>query len=312
VTDQNRAASTVDDFADFEDGSYTYSRKGPDRKSVPPVDPLRDILETLYSEHRYISSLLDTLEQQAARLRPRKIPDYHLLLEMVDYLAQYPDQYHHPREDLLFSRMLDSDSTFGTKLERLEREHDTLHRFTHELFNELTRIADGRPVERPELSRRIERYIDGYRRHMDYENSQVFPLAKGTLSAADLNKLSAKTRYIDDPLFGGEVQYQYRRLARSLQTRVELASQQLVAREMSGIESLIERLSGLVDTLEKIKTTARRQGKENWREQVDTVKAHARFNDGPNIVFLPGALVRNHLRHLNDGFGEMREMLGGK
>jgi len=310
VPDDNGASSTADDFADFEDGSYFYSRKGPDRKSVPPDDPLRDILETLYSEHRYISSLLDTLEQQAARLRPGKIPDYHLLLEIVDYLVHYPDQYHHPREDLLFTRMLESDSAFGAKLERLEREHATLHHFTHELFNELTGIANGRPVDGPGLARRIERYIDGYRQHMDYENRQVFPRAKGGLSAADLNTLSAKTRYIDDPLFGGEVQYQYQRLGRSLQSRVEVASQQLIAREMSGIESAIKRLSGLVDTVEKMKTTAKRQRKENLREQLDTVKTHVRFNKGPNIVFLPGALVRNHLRHLDQGFGEMREILG--
>jgi len=208
--------------------------------------------------------------------------------------------------------MLESDSKFRRKLDRLEREHDTLHHFTHELFNELTRIAAGRAVDRPDLLRRIERYIDGYRQHMDYENHQVFPRVKGKLSAADLNKLSAKTRYIDDPLFGGEVQYQYRRLGRSLQARVEVVSQQLIAREMSAVEALIARLSGWVDTLEQVKTTANRRGSENWREQVDTVKAHARFNDGPNIVYLPGALTKNHLRHLNEGFGEMREILSGK
>ena len=63
MTDHNRATRAAEDFADFEDGSYSYSysRKGPDRKSAPSDDPLRDILETLYSEHRYIASLLDTL-----------------------------------------------------------------------------------------------------------------------------------------------------------------------------------------------------------------------------------------------------------
>ena len=68
-------------------------------------------------------------------MRPGKVPDYHLLLEIVDYLTHYPDQYHHPREDLLFTRMLESDSKFRRKLDRLEREHDTLLHFTHELFN---------------------------------------------------------------------------------------------------------------------------------------------------------------------------------
>jgi hypothetical protein len=66
------------DFTAFEDGVYTYSKRGPKRKSKSRGDPLKDTLETLYSEHRYIASLLDTLEQQAERLTPGKIPDYNL------------------------------------------------------------------------------------------------------------------------------------------------------------------------------------------------------------------------------------------
>jgi hemerythrin-like domain-containing protein len=243
-------------------------------------------------------------------LKPGKVPDYHLLLEIVDYLKHYPDQYHHPREDLLFTRMLENDSKFSAQLERLQREHQALHRITNELFNELTRIADGRPVDRPELLRSIQRYIDGYRQHMDYENRQVFPRARGKLSAAQLKKLSIKTRYIDDPLFGGEVQYRYRRLGRGLQARVEIARSDLIAREMSAIESFIQHLSVLIDTLEQAKNSVNRRNRENWREQVDTAKAHARFNEGPNILFLPAALARNHLRHLNEGFREMRGILG--
>jgi hemerythrin-like domain-containing protein len=300
----------VDDFAAFEDESFSYSRRGPNRKSAPREDPLQDILETLYSEHRYISSLLDSLEQQAEKLKPGKVPDYYLLLEIIDYLTHYPDQYHHPREDLLFSGMLKNDSKFRAKLDRLEREHETLHSFTHELFNELTRVKEGRPVHRPELLRRISGYISGYRKHIDYENRQVFPRARGGLTAADLKKLNAKTRYIDDPLFGGQVQYQYRRLGRNLQARVEVASQDLIVREMTGIESFIENLSGLVDTLDQLKDTVNKRRRDSWREQMDTVKAHARFNESPNIISLPGALMKNHLRHLDEGFSEAREILG--
>lgn len=309
MADHDSAIGTAEDLSTFEDGSRSYSKNGPERTSAPIDDPLRDILETLYSEHRYLFSLLDTLELQAARLQPGKVPDYHLLLEIVDYLTHYPDQYHHPREDLLFRRMLQSDRKFGRILDRLEREHKTLHYFTHELFKELTGITAGRAADRPALLRRIERYSDGYRKHMTYENRQVFPRVKGTLTTTDLDDIREKTRFIDDPLFGGEVQFHYRRLGRKLQARVEVASQQLIAREMSGIETLIERLSGWVETLDRVKTTANRRGRDNWREQLDTVKAHTRLNNGPGVTSLPAALLRNHLRHLNEGVGEMRQIL---
>ena len=77
------------------------------------------VIEMLYSEHSHFLSLLDTLEQETEKLKPGKVPDYHLLLDIVDYLTHYPDQYHHPREDLLFAKMLNSDKSFKTDLERL-------------------------------------------------------------------------------------------------------------------------------------------------------------------------------------------------
>ncbi len=112
----------------FENDFYTFSREGPKRNASNQDDALVGIIETLYSEHEYILSLLDTLEQQANKLKPGKIPDYHLLLEMVDYLIQYPDPFHHPREDLLFAGLLKREKKFRTRLDRLEREHETPRR----------------------------------------------------------------------------------------------------------------------------------------------------------------------------------------
>ena len=116
----NSAKKAANDVLDFEDERYSFSRKGPRAKTSAQGDQWVGIIETLYSEHAYISSLLDTLERQSEKLQPRKIPDYHLLLEVVDYLTHYPGQYHHPREDLLFASLLKCDKKFQSRLDRLE------------------------------------------------------------------------------------------------------------------------------------------------------------------------------------------------
>jgi hemerythrin-like domain-containing protein len=310
---QDGVADLKDDALDFDDNHYSFSRAGPSKKISDQAagDGLGDILETLYSEHRYLASLLDTLDNEAARLKPGKIPDYPLLLDIIDYLTHYPDQYHHPREDLLFTTMVRRDDAFKPLLERLEREHRTLQLYNRELFNELTQVAAGRAVNRPELLHSIERYGAAYRQHMDYESREIFPRAKGRLSAAERRKLSDKTRYIDDPLFGGEVQYQYRRLGRGLQARVEMAGQELVAREFSAIESTIGKLSEAVDTAESLKTAVKRQSRQCWREQRDTIREHTQVGAGPNLVFLPLALMKNHGRQWREGIAEIRLILRG-
>lgn len=306
---QDNTAASVEQVADFEDDISVYSKRGRRGKATEKGGALAGIIDTLYSEHRYILSLLDTLEEQAEKLQPRKIPDYHLLLDIVDYLTHYPDQYHHPREDLLFAELLARDRKFKTNLDRLLREHETLHHYNDKLFKELTRIVDGGRVDRKELALSIKKFIDGYRHHIEYESREIFPMAKGTLSAGDLEKLREKTLYLEDPLFGSEIKYQYRRLGRNVQTRVGAVSEKFIAGEFSAIESGIGRLSELVDVMGQLRNTINVLTKNSWREQMSTVKAHTNFGEGPHTILLPLALLKNHGRQLQQGLTEIREVL---
>ena len=67
---------------------------------------------------------------------PGRRPNYALLLEMVDYLAQYPDQYHHPREDMLFSALLGEDPDFSGRLDKLLQDHQYLHQYNDQLLHQ--------------------------------------------------------------------------------------------------------------------------------------------------------------------------------
>ena len=209
---------TAEDAVRFEDELFSYTGQAPRRKPSPKGGALPGIVDTLYSEHRYIQSLLDILDSQSEKLVPGKIPNYHLMLDVLDYLTHYPDQYHHPREDLLFGSLLRQDKGFRKHIERLEREHETVRTYNEQLFGELRAIASGRPVAQSQLRDTLQRYVNGYRKHMDFEAREVFPRASGKLSKSDLAKLDASTRYIDDPIFGGVVQKRFRRLARSLES----------------------------------------------------------------------------------------------
>jgi monoterpene epsilon-lactone hydrolase len=252
----NPTATKTEQLLRFEDEKFSVSDRGPHAKATEDSDALAGIIETLYGEHAYLSALLDRLESEASKLEPGKVPDYALLLEIVDYLTHYPDQYHHPREDLLFSSLLRSDGEFETRLGRLQREHQTLHSYNDALFDELSDIARGRPADRPRLLRNLVRYLDGYRRHMEYESKEIFPHAQGTLTRRELGELDAKTRTIDDPIFGARLQRRYHRLGRTLRSTVGGIQSDLIAAEIGAIGSTIERLSELADSMAELR--------ENW------------------------------------------------
>ena len=213
---------------------------------------LSNIIDRLYSEHRYILSLLDGLGQQALKLKPGKVPDYQLLLESVDYLTHYPDQYHHPREDLLFAGMLKQDAAFSKHMERLQREHASLRQYNNQLFAELSAVAEGAPVDRPELLLKLQRYIKGYRQHIAYESGEIFPNAKGSLRQAQLRKLDERTRYVNDPLFGDSISRRYHRLGRDLNLRAATLRDNVLAKEFSALETALQNLTRVSDMLPRI------------------------------------------------------------
>ena len=285
---------------EYEDEHFLFSGQG---LKARDSSSLSGIIDTLYSEHRYIASLLDTLEKEVSRLKKGKVPDYHLLLEIVDYLTHYPGQYHHPREDLLFTKLLDRDPKFSKALARLEREHKTLAAYNDNLFSQLQAIVDGKPADRPELLSTFSSYLRGYRSHMEYESKEIFPRAKGKLSKADLKKLDAKTRHIDDPLFGGRVQQQYSRLGRSLQLVVGNISFELVAREFSALESFLTTASEWMESAREKRASKkserghrRNSGKPSWQARVmngftrSTMKPLMRFGSVESMRAMTGRL----------------------
>jgi acetyl esterase/lipase/hemerythrin-like domain-containing protein len=249
MTRSANSAQSLDQAVSFEDEHFTYRGQGPRRKASKNGDAVPGIVDTLYSEHRYINTLLDTLESQADRLAPGKIADYPLMLDIVDYLTHYPDRYHHPREDMLFDMLRRRDKSFKKQLDRLNREHETLRTYNDALFEQLSGIASGRRVDAPELRASLQRYVSGYRKHMEFESREIFPRAEGKLSVADLKNLDNKTRYIDDPIFGSAVEKQYHRVARKLQARLSSFSFDLAALELSALESTFETFSEAMDSL---------------------------------------------------------------
>ena len=63
---------------------------------------MAEVVRQLRQEHTSMARLLDVLERQIAVFRQGGDPDYDLIEAVVEYCLTYPDQCHHPKEDLVF------------------------------------------------------------------------------------------------------------------------------------------------------------------------------------------------------------------
>lgn len=187
-----------------------------------------DVIVTLRTEHRYMRFLLDTLAEQLQESGLETAADYYLLQDIARYLHEYTDTVHHPTEDKLFERLVKRDPASKSNIDRLQKDHEKLERGTAKI-SELLEVASRTrtAVANEAVLRMIQRYIEQLQKHMNIEESIMFPRTIECLGNKDWKKIAAYQGKSDDPLFGDSVEHDYRPLFEYFSTQTTNVSRRL-------------------------------------------------------------------------------------
>jgi len=181
--------------------------KSPTTRALPPV------LACLASEHKHMAALTRLLEVRAEQKQKFQQADYFLMRDVVAYLHDYPDQVHHPTEDLLFERLSRLRPDLGEEVRALQSQHRQLAEQGGRLLAQLEQAADGVPgLPEKDLRISIREFAGQQNRHMQRENSKLFPAAIAGLRQTDWQFIARRVKLHEDPLFGQEVQARHRTL----------------------------------------------------------------------------------------------------
>ena len=163
---------------------------------------MADILRALIEEHAYQLRVFGLLEKQVAALNQRKQPDYEVMHGVMRYMTQYPDRFHHPKEDLVFHKLVQRDKSFRLQVGQLLEEHVQIRARGMELLGLIDRSrADPATADTHVLRKSAHAYIGHLRRHMDVEELRLFPRAQQVLRAADWAEIDVRMKPVLDPLF---------------------------------------------------------------------------------------------------------------
>ena len=83
---------------------------------------MRKMIQSLRHDHRDIEQILRVLEQECDVFCRASRPDYELVGEIIEYLGSFLDQYHHPKEDLLFKIARKSNATCARVIDGIAAE----------------------------------------------------------------------------------------------------------------------------------------------------------------------------------------------
>jgi hemerythrin-like domain-containing protein len=138
-----------------------------------------------HEEHVYFAQLLDLLEKELNAFRGDGTPNCELMLDVVSYLRDYGDAFHHPREDEAFRRLERRCPELTLEIVRLSREHRVIARAGEGLCAHLAAVVTGAMVPRADVEATAATYLAYYRGHLAAEEEQILTRAALELTAED-------------------------------------------------------------------------------------------------------------------------------
>lgn len=171
----------------------------------------KEALRIIGEEHRNLWRIAATLDQVADEIEAGTRVDPAFFASIFDYIEQFVDRQHHPKEDDFLFRLLRERSLVAAAiLDRLQAEH----RNGPENLKRLRALlgACGGSLGQAEFTAALRNYSEGLRGHIRAEEKEVMPLAAQALTFDDWAEIDRAFLPNDDPLFGERARAEFREL----------------------------------------------------------------------------------------------------
>lgn len=171
-----------------------------------------------HTEHVYFNQLLELLKRQLDLFHRGGTPNYELMLDIVTYLREYSDRFHHPREDVAFARLAPRCPDLALPLARLTQEHRVIARAGETLRKLIQSVLNGAVIPRGEVEVAAATYLVYYGNHIAKEEEDVLARAAKELTPEDWEAVRDAVPPGIDPLFGTSGEDRFRELRRQIAT----------------------------------------------------------------------------------------------
>jgi len=159
------------------------------------------IIELLRKEHGDIEQMLQILEGELSIFDRQQRPDYRIVKAVINYLQDYPDGCHHPKEDMIFEKLRARDPVAAKRIGDLEAEHREEARSLQHIADIIRKISLNREVSQQTFGDALREFIRRHRTHMVMEERFFFPVASSALRAKDWAEIDLKWSDTKDSLF---------------------------------------------------------------------------------------------------------------
>lgn len=177
-----------------------------------------DATRIIVKEHQQLSTVIAGMLRFVHRLEAGgEVPPAMVFRAMLYYIREYPEQIHHPKEDLhLFARLRKRTETLDDVIDELESQHAQGEMKVRNMEHALTRYELAGVSALPELRDLVEDYAAFYGKHRCLEEEVILPAAQRYLTAEDWADVDAAFAGNQDPFEGVKLEEDLDRLFTSI------------------------------------------------------------------------------------------------
>jgi len=260
-------------------GKATAGKSATRQKSVaaktarrPAAGP-QPLMNALRAEHRHMAKVMHLLAEQLEAIEGGELVDTHVVYEIMDYMVNWPDQFHHPREDLIYARVAELDGSAADEVDTLQRDHDQTARRGKSVLQDISRWREG-VLSGAQVVESGRAYIDHIYEHMHLEEKVVFPHIESILTIEDWRELAEDDHLqaVGDSIFGPQIQREFRNMTRKLRRSLRRGVERGAMVEWIGVEALMESLEVVSIAYESARDSAGDQVRGAFRDSLDMLR----------------------------------------
>jgi branched-chain amino acid transport system ATP-binding protein len=169
-----------------------------------------DALRIISEDHNNLWRMATTVDQLAGELEAGAALEPQFLGSVLDYILQFEQQLHYPKEDdylFRFVRLRNPD--FAATLDQLTQDHQATAATHQAIWSNLAAIV-GAELTGSDFAKQLRDYTQALKTHILLEEKQVLPLAYKTLLPDDWLTINQAFLNDNDPQFGAAVQAEFR------------------------------------------------------------------------------------------------------
>lgn len=176
---------------------------------------MNDPIQQLVDDHINLSIVHRHFREQLERFQfNTSAENLNLLIDIVDYLKNYPECHHHALEDKIYNQIrlrIDNKSLIEF-LDQIELQHSHMRILSNRILGGLMSISNDQVVNKDIIVTDCNNYLSLYEDHIHNENTYLLPNIESYLSEEELAEIGKELEQEHDPLFSAQREDAYNHL----------------------------------------------------------------------------------------------------